>query len=68
MTFWILWVLSPAKGEQPSDLFKTLAGAIILTAFVNGVVAAVFTASRDGQQKNATIAAQAKVIAGQAGG
>lgn len=68
MSFWILWILSPARGQEPSDLFKTLAGAIILTAFVNGVVAAVFTASRDSQKKNETIAAQAKVIAGQSGG
>jgi hypothetical protein len=65
MTFWLLWVLSPEKGKDPSDLFKTLAGAIVLTAFVNGVVAAVFTASRDSQRKNETIAAQAKVIASQ---
>lgn len=65
MTFWILWVLSPEKGKDPSDLFKTLAGAVVLTAFINGVVAAVFTASRDGQKKNETIAAQAKTIAAQ---
>lgn len=65
MTFWLLWVLSPEKGKDPSDLFKTLAGAIVLTAFVNGVVAAVFTASRDSQKKNDVIAAQAKTIAAQ---
>lgn len=66
MTAWILYVLSPVKGDDPSDLFKTLAGAIVLTAFINGVVAAVFTTSRDSQQKNETIAAQAKVIAANA--
>lgn len=44
MAFWVLWILSPPKGQAPSDLFKTLATAIVLTAFVNGVVAAVFTA------------------------
>lgn len=65
LTFWLLWMLAPAKGEAPSELFKTLAGAIVLTAFVNGVVAAVFTSSRDSQKKNDVIAAQARVIAGQ---
>jgi hypothetical protein len=65
MTFWLLWILAPAKGENPSDLFKTLAVAIVLTAFVNGVVAAVYTSSRDSEKKNATIAAQAQAIASQ---
>lgn len=65
LTFWILWTLAPVRGQPPSELFKTLAGAIVLTAFVNGVVAAVFTSSRDSQKKNETIAAQARVIAGQ---
>jgi hypothetical protein len=65
MTAWILYVLSPEKGEDPSDLFKTLAGAVVLTAFINGVVAAVFTSTRDSQLKSEVIASQAKVIAGQ---
>jgi hypothetical protein len=66
MAFWILYVLSPAKGQEPSELFKTLAGAIVLTAFVNGVVAAVFSANRDSQKKNDVIATQAKIIDRQA--
>jgi hypothetical protein len=65
LTFWLLWMLAPEKGKEPSELFKTLAAAIVLTAFVNGVVAAVFTASRDSQKKNETIAAQAQTIAAQ---
>ena len=65
LTAWLLYILAPAQGEEPSELFKTLASAIVMTAFINGVVAAVFTASRDGQKKNETIAAQAKVIADQ---
>lgn len=66
MTFWLLWMLAPAQGHEPSELFKLLAQAIVLTAFVNGVVGAVYTASRDSEKKTDTIAAQAKVIAGQA--
>lgn len=66
MVFWILWMLAPAKGAEASELFKTLAAAIVLTAFVNGVVAAVFTSSRDSQKKNETIAAQARLIASRA--
>lgn len=66
MSFWVLYILAPARGEDASELFKTLATAVVLTAFVNGVVAAVFTAGRDSQKKNDTIAAQARVIAGHA--
>lgn len=66
MTGWILWMLAPTQGHEPSELFKLLSQAIVLTAFVNGVVGAVYTASRDGQKKNDVIAAQAKVIADQA--
>ncbi|HEX3887364.1 MAG TPA: hypothetical protein VHW05_07680 [Phenylobacterium sp.] len=66
MSFWVLYVLAPPQGQEPSELFKTLAGAVVITAFINGVVAAVYTASRDSQQKNATIAAQAHAIAKQA--
>lgn len=65
MAFWILYVLSPEKGKEPSELFKTLAGAIVLTAFVNGVVASVFAANRESSRKNDVIAAQARVIASQ---
>lgn len=65
MAFWILYVLSPEKGHEPSELFKTLAGAVVLTAFVNGVVASVFASNRDSQKKNDTIAAQAATIAAQ---
>ena len=65
MCFWLLWTLSPEKGKEPSQLFNMLAQAIVLTAFVNGVVAAVFTASRDSQKKNDVIATQAATIAAQ---
>lgn len=68
MTWWIMWTLAPAKGKDPSQLFNMLAQAIVLTAFIGGVVATVFTASRDSQKKNETIAAQAKAIASQAPG
>lgn len=67
MTGWILWMLAPAQGQEPSELFKLLAQAVVLTAFVNGAVSAVYVASRDGEKKNDTIATQARVIAGQAG-
>lgn len=63
MTWWIMWILSPVKGKAPDELFKLLAQAIVLTGFIGGVVATVFTASRDSQKKNDTIAAQAQVIA-----
>ncbi|HZZ67368.1 MAG TPA: hypothetical protein VFE18_04265, partial [Phenylobacterium sp.] len=66
MSFWVLFVLAPPQGQGPSELFKTLAGAVVITAFINGVVAAVYTASRDSQKKNDTIAAQAHAIARQA--
>lgn len=49
MAFWLLYVLSPPAGKEPSELFKTLAEAIVLTAFVNLVVASVFTVNRDGR-------------------
>jgi hypothetical protein len=65
MTGWILWMLAPPTGQEPSELFKLIAQAIVLTAFVNGVVGSIYVASRDGQKKNETIAAQAKIIAGQ---
>jgi hypothetical protein len=65
MSFWVLYILAPAKHEGPSELFKTLASAVIITAFINGVVAAVYTAARDSQKKNDTIAAQARAIAAQ---
>lgn len=65
MTFWLLWMLAPAQGQEPSELFKLLAQAIVLTAFVNGVVGAVYTVSRDSEKKTDTIVAQAKTIAGQ---
>lgn len=65
MTWWIMWVLSPAPGHPPDELFKLLAQAIVLTGFIGGVVATVFTASRDSQKKNETIAAQAQIIAAQ---
>lgn len=63
MTFWILWTLSPAQGQEPSELFKLLAQAIALTAFVSGVVGGVYTISRDSEKKTETIANQARVIA-----
>lgn len=63
MTWWIMGILAPEKGKDPSQLFNMLAQAIVLTAFIGGVVATVFTASRDSQKKNETIAAQAKTIA-----
>lgn len=65
LTWWLLWQLSPAKGQEPSELFKLLAQAVVLTAFVNGAVGAVYVASRDGQRKNDIIAQQAKVLADQ---
>lgn len=64
MSFWILWLLAPAQGREPSETFKMLAQAIVLTAFVNGVVATAFASSRDSQKKNETIAAQARMLAG----
>ena len=63
ITLWLLYILSPAKGEEPSELFKLLAQAVVLTAFVNGVVAAAYTASRDGSKKNETINNLAKATA-----
>lgn len=66
MTWWIMWTLAPDKGKDPSQLFNMLAQAIVLTAFIGGVVATVFTASRDSQKKNDVIAAQAQTIAAQA--
>lgn len=66
MTWWIMWMLAPAKGEKPSELFNMLAQAIVLTAFIGGVVGTVYTATRDGQKKNDVIATQSQIIAAQA--
>ncbi len=66
MTFWLLWQLAPVQGQEPSELFKLLAQAVVLTAFVGGVCGAVYTAGRESQKKNDTIAAQAQTIAAQA--
>lgn len=68
LTWWLLWMLAPARGQEPSELFKLLAQAVVLTAFVNGAVGALYVASRDGQKKNDTIASQARVLADQAAG
>jgi hypothetical protein len=65
LTWWLLWMLAPARGQEPSELFKLLAQAVVLTAFVNGAVGALYVASRDGQNKNDTIATQARVLADQ---
>jgi hypothetical protein len=65
MTWWIMWLLAPAAGKEASQLFNMLAQAIVLTAFIGGVVATVYTATRESQKKNDTIAAQAAAIAAQ---
>lgn len=67
MTWWIMWLLAPEKGHDPSQLFNMLAQAIVLTAFIGGVVAAVYTTTRDSQKKNDAIADLTKTIASQAG-
>lgn len=64
-SWWIMWMLAPEKGQPPSILFNLLAQAIVISAFVGGVVAAVYTASRDSAKKNDVIAAQAQTIASQ---
>ncbi len=68
MTWWIFYILSPAKAAKPSELFNMLAQALVLTALTGGVVGAVYTVSRDSQKKNEIIAAQAQAIASQTSG
>lgn len=63
MTWWLMWMLAPEKGKEPSQLFNMLAQAIVLTAFIGGVVATVYTATRESQKKDAANAAQAATIA-----
>lgn len=65
MTWWIMYILAPPVGHEASQLFNMLAQAIVLTAFIGGVVATVYTATVGNQKKNETIAAQAATIAAQ---
>lgn len=65
LTAWILYRLAPAPGKDPSELFKLLAQAVVLTGFIGGPIAALYTATRDGQKKNDVIATQAKLLADQ---
>lgn len=46
LTAWIVWLSRPINGAEPSEFFKTLAGAIVVTGFLNGVIGHLFTSSK----------------------
>lgn len=51
LTCWIMHVLAPVGGKEPSQLFNMLAQALVLTAFVGGTVATVYTITVSAQKK-----------------
>lgn len=46
MSGWVLWLAKPAPGVEPSEFFKTLASAIVVTGFLNGVLGFLYTSSK----------------------
>jgi MFS-type transporter involved in bile tolerance (Atg22 family) len=50
----VVEILKPQPGQAPSELFKALAQAVVLTGFLAGV-SFYFNASKSGAEKNETI-------------
>jgi hypothetical protein len=46
MSGWVLWLAKPAPGVEPSEFFKTLASAIVVTGFLNSVLGFLYTSSK----------------------
>lgn len=52
LTALILYVSAPARGEEPSEFFKAIAQAVVLTGFLNAV-GFLFQASKGASEANA---------------
>lgn len=46
MSGWVLWLARPLNGAEPSEFFKTLASAVVVTGFLNGVLGFLYTSSK----------------------
>lgn len=46
MTAWVLWLARPIGGAEPSEFFKILAQAVVITGFINGVLGFLYTSSK----------------------
>ena len=52
LTAYILWVSRPALGEEPSEFFKAIAQAVVLTGFLADI-GFLFSASKGASEANA---------------
>ena len=52
LTAFILWVSRPAIGEEPSEFFKAIAQAVVLTGFL-AAIGFLFQASKGASDANA---------------
>lgn len=52
LTGYILWVSRPALGEEPSEFFKAIAQAVVLTGFL-AAIGFLFNASKGASEANA---------------
>lgn len=46
LTAWILWLSKPVAGHEPSEFFKIIAQAVVITGFINGVLSFLYTSSK----------------------
>jgi hypothetical protein len=46
LTAWVLWLARPIHGAPPSEFFKVLAQAVVITGFINSVVGFLYTSSK----------------------
>lgn len=46
LTAWVLWLARPLNGAEPSEFFKILAQAVVITGFINGVLGFLYTSSK----------------------
>lgn len=51
LTAGILWVSAPARGEEPSEFFKAIAQAVVLTGFL-AAIGFLFNASKGTSEAN----------------
>lgn len=56
LTFYVLYLLATQPKLADSQLFTTLATAIVVSGVIGGVVAFLFGSSQSSQAKDATIA------------
>ena len=52
LTAYILWVSAPTRGQEPSEFFKAIAQAVVLTGFLTAV-GFLFQASKGASEANA---------------